>query len=1110
MSDAYEYQYTKTEEYWGWCDLEIPVPVGFKLYPLGIIWGTVRIPYPCFKTRTRTYTAHACRSSGGNISLIRDNITEIPSKRVALPEPDKLDPGQDKLYAIYRKGLITRHITKNGRLLPAIALECKKDFDPADYDNSGFITVKHSDNFESKIPVSNVRYSEERIPGSNAHKAYMWVPIIAPIKNPGLSNDGFYVVSGSNDNPFYYGGGLALATFALEHIYNVNPYSIEYARRLVLYMLDSEMWEGNGYILRRPGFFNSNRNIGGEPITQGASAEELMGIMLGLMYYLKAEDANHPLKAAAERLRDDILRAVSSGWIGKDYEHPFMNSAHKPSYWVKHFEYPLYAPKEEGSREFWYVNIMTKAFGDTRAGGNWYTPGFVENWFDFQDYMMYLTSMILVLEGNIPESKKEWFAEVYMRDVIKASKTAGPDIEDLEDNLYMAVVAKLANKWLKDNEERDSQFIGDELQSIWGEDWDVYERMIRPLHLPVLTPLGKNWQHNLPFQTNSLSPASWKDHNPEKGIGRWFVWRYSSKSYYWKTAADSDRRWRENFPGWSVFSDSWADFGESVNELEYKQSLDKTYRNAGYIEKELMEGRGSDDNQVEGAGLGLLFLRMLLTHINPQAYPPPYLPNEPRYFVLPYVGAEPLFPQFLYHTCRFSSKHSCHPFKIEGDQDKSLRIIKLDNDAAPFENEFVVCYANDDEKLMLKHGLIKGGGDPAIPHGVYLDQKGRKWRRFDKVSLEQMQNDDGETILVVVERAEGDRVFVPFSGCFLRRKHWLRVSIWKVPPFQVGQDPNLIFLDKWVSDTKHCDSALEVDVTILDRNIIAVLFKTRHDKSRLRLFRVDFSVNKIIPLENILVGGNDPWKVLVSISTAYDNIVVFPLTEAEGRWKVFYLVSMKWNGASLEQVSKVRVPDLADIEGGGYGGMNRLFDIATIKKGSKWFVVAVARKHSKLVIYSWEIKIDGTLVFISEFSTNSAEDYLIGPETSEFGSASIASTTWDDKPGFVIVGKGVGRAVKNKYGNRTWTDEGLKIIFGYLLEDGRATIESSNLYGSGASSAMKMLDVSGLISDGKRTGVVSVNKTKNYGGFLGLWASNYLDLIFWEYRDQFKDHRWNQ
>lgn len=1157
---AYEYQYVETDKYWDWtgCSTSVTIPWGIRWcayeftywcgikwckkwgvpypcgnkwcngsvpYPCGIKWRTFNIPYPCFVTRQITKTGQACKGSGGKVAQGLSGIPypwdEIPDKN--RPVADPIDPRGDKLYAIYRKGLITRHITRNGRVLAKVALE-KINF-PSAYDKSGYVDVQHSDGTVIKIPIGNVRYSEELTPGSNNSEKIMWAPVVAPTKYPGYDNNGYYVISGNDDNPFYYSGGLALATFSLEAIHGVSDYSIGYARRLVLFFLASEMWEGNGYLLRKPGFFNSNRNRNGESIIQGVSLEELLGFFLGIMFYLKAEDSTHPLYSEALRLRDDVLRQVSRGNVFSKYKHSFMKSTKDSSYPVKHYEFAYYATREYRSwfTEQLYISFMTIGSGDTRAGDNWYTPGFLEKWFEFEQYMMFLTSMILVLDGNIPENKKEWFAEVFMRHVIKASKTSGPDIEDLNGNLYMSVVGLLVNKYL--NEQRDSWRTSGKLMSIWGDKLDVWRDMIRhPIPLPQFNALNESapsppdmqWQHNLPLRVNENGSLGGINHNPSGGIGRQFVWRYESDKYSWKSRGGD---WLVDFPGWQeIHSGSSVVLGDSDNAKEdvFKQSLlYKGYKIISYVDKELIGSRASSDNQVEGAGLGLLFMRMLLTHINPERYPKPNLPPkyDKFYPVLPYVGAEPLSPQLMHNAYRYSSRSDCTPFEIHGDQDESLRIIKLGDDSFP-SREFIVEYAGEDEKLVLKHGFISPGSEV----GLYLDSKGTTWKRFDKAALASTVNDNGENILIVAERAEGNRVKNPFNvSCFLRRNHWLRLSIWKVPPFAVGQDPNPVLIDTWVSESRHCNAVKELDMTLLDKNHVAVIFRTSNDADRVRIFRIDS--NSINSVHNELV-TDEVYDNRVRITAAYNRIIVYSRQHSSG-WR---LTSGEWDGNNL--VTRA----ITSIQ------QSELLDMTTVSSGGKQYVVAITKRDAYLSVYSYELLSDGTLTYKGEFNTVDGEQFLVGRE-GDYERASVSTFTHDNKTGFVIVGKGVARELRNedgpflvvkwvlgailhvarelgrvmKFDEYSWkkTPKGLKIVYGYILEDGRPTIVSSNVLGSGESSAMRMLDVTGHMTDGIFHGVISAHKTKNYGGVLGMWSKNYLGLTFWQYRDPYQDQRWS-
>jgi len=940
--------------------------------------------------------------------------------------------------------------------------------------------------------------------------------------------------------------GYALATFSLEHKYEVSDYSIQYARRLVRFLLASEMWEGSGYMLRSSGFFNSERNRIGESIIQGASSEELLGTMLGLMYYLKAEDPNYPLFTAAKSLRDRILRTVSRGRMWNKYGHPFFISNEDPSYYVKHFEFPMYATREyrPGTLDFLeqlYVSFMTGLAGRTNTIAE--TLVFWEDdTIPFWTYIMYLTSTILVLDGNIPGNKKEWHAKVFLRDFVKASMTHGPDIDDLEGNAFRAVVAKLAQKYLEDNQ-RDSEFEGETYRSIFGDlrgpASDELSGALKfaadPRTFWNIQEARSRWQHNSPL--GILHPNKYIEVNEEGIIKRYYVGQYHSPfgddlgigaTFVWGSRKPYKTRityWNflEGFPGWNVRNwyarfRGWEDNKRRVfidisriedNMNRYKQETVKRYSPSGYIEKELMGeeekgGREHRDLQVEFPGLGLLFLRMLLTHINPTVYPKPILTEDKPYSVLPFEGAEPLHPQVLHSTYRYSTKKddACGPEEIHGfsiweDQHQALRIVKLGGDADT-PSDFVVAYATEDEKLKLKHGFISDGSNYAVggEQGIYIDSKGTTWKRFDKAVLNRTENNSGDNILILAERAEGDRVKNPFSSCFLRRKHWLRLSTWRVPPFQEGQDPNPILLDKWVSDNKDCNAVKQVDMTLIGKEHVAVIFRTKRDKDKIRIFKIDLNSSTINPVSTH-DAGDKPFNKNLKITSVNKDIVIYSRHYSYG-WK---LISKIWNGTSFEFADE------------STAHISNLLDITTVERDGAYYIVAVAMKEGYLILYSWKIStvagVYGRFHPTGEFHTKNGEEYLVGREADWKGASISSFYPMSKKGGFVIAGKGIGRMVQNDHGDWKKTPKGLKIVYGHIMDDGRPTVVASNLTGSGESSAMRMLDVTGQVTNGSNNGVITAHNTKKYGGILGLFCKRYLGLTYWEFYDPFSDHRWN-
>lgn len=1078
-----------------------------------------------------------------SLMLIISTVSCMPSgsvqKSVPLPNPDPIDVSGDDLYAIYRKGLITRHIAGNGRLLEVVALESIDEFDEQYYDGSGYIEVKRTDgSLMNRIPVDNIRYSEEIVPDMNVSppntsEKLLWVPVVAPIKNPGLGNDGYYVVSGGGDNPLYY-GGMALATFSLEHIHDVSPYSIVYARKLVEYFLASEMTGQNGYMVRRPNHFDSNRSRYGEPIIQGASSEELLGTMLGLMYYLRAEDHTYPLYAEAKALQSRILDKVSKGHITDRYEHKFMKSREDWSYWVKPFEFPMYASAgrigSELAREL-YINPLTLAAGGTRTFGE------IVDDTNFFDYPMFLTSMILILDSDIPDREKEWFAEVFMRDFIKAANTNGPDRCDLGGNAYMGVVAKLANKYL--NNGRDSEFEGAKLRQIWGDGSDTvcdgirtgtdWYSLMASVEIKIVNASSEHnrdwafwdysnrlmWQHNLPLWRpgtdgdRSLVNSLWQEHNPHDRIGGWFVWGHRWPFRFEKPIG----RWSATFPG-------WAD-GKPLDEVEYMSGQAQKYTKTGYLEepdkfrsgfldREIRDKRGHRDNQVEGAGLGLLFPRMLLTQINPKAFPPPSLPESynQSYSVLPWPGVTPYGPQFLQHQYEFNSKDNpiVSSFQIEGDRDKALRIVSLGDELSPSAN-FVVAYATDDERLKLMPGFVTDGykypdGKTLAP-GIYVSESGSDTRgRFDFAEMVTTRDESENEYIVVAERAEEASIN---SWC---RDHWLRLSLWRASSTTEGYAGSVSRLDKWVDPDEDCDAVPNLDIVMMNQAHVAVLFETKDYHPRLRLFRIDFSAGKLIPITNSDVSGDTTQYASVATS-AYGNVIVAPIAETDGSAIRFFLTSQKWNGQQFEAVSKILIPNMTfSWESVAHGfSANEILDVVTIRRldlsqpnnTAAYFVLLAGVKDGYLVLYSWEAKSNGSLDYKGAFDTHYAADYLLGPELG-WERASLAPLYWQNDSGFVLVGKGVARTVMTKDGSWKMSDgRGLKVIYGQIDEKGLPTIASSNVIGSGEEDALEMLDVTGSVSMPGHFGVVTAHKTYD----------DYLSLNFWECMDDFRNFRWS-
>ena len=1072
---------------------------------------------------------------------------------------DPLNVQGDDLYAIYRKGLITRHITKNGRLLEAVALESIDNFRfdmlREDFAHNVYLPITRTDGSVTYgIPLDNIRYSEELAikhgntpPHGRERRA--WVPIRAPIKNPGVRNDGYYVVSGTGDNPLYY-GGMALAGFMLEHHYGVSQYSIQYARKLVEYILASEMTGHNGYLIRRPNYFDSNRSNAGEPIIQGASAEELLGVSLGLMYYLRYEEPSYPLYAKAKALRNRMLTKVSRGdWGWSDYRHPFMLSSHKnPYYSAKAFEYPMYAASgaiASGAARFRYVNLMTLRAGVTGSIGDAFAD------LNFFDYPMYLTSMILVLDGDIPVSDKRWWAEVFMRDFIKAANSEFfGDFERLQGNAYMGVVGKLVNKYLSNTFNSEDE--GRKLRDIWGDDWDTWKSIAASVPVKICaSPADRaaaqaagelvgpssmfndewritdysnrlQWQHNLPLWRpteigdDPILETLWTERNPNNRIGAWFVWGHKWPFTFSKPA----RRWYENFPGWAA--------GTELTEDAYKASNAKKYRRSGYVkvhddtwifrtgflDKEIAGLRGHVDNQVEGAGLGLFFLRMLATHVNSAECPKPILPSvyDRNFKTLPYSGVRPMNPQLMHYKFRTSSESAVGgAYKIAGDKTKSLRVVALGEDLA-FQHNFLVGYTDNEERMRLVPGFVSDGfqaGRTIYGPDVYLSTQGVTASRTDKFAMTRTTDPNGNEIVVVAERAEEGGL-----GIFCR-KHWLRVSAWRVSGFAEGNAGHVQRIATWNSSSKNCDAVRDVDIASLGDGAVAVVYISKRKDTKLAVFRVNFTANAIEEIDTATVNGSPEVYYDASVTVAFGNVIVFPSVETDGgQWR-YFINSYRWQSGMLHPVSKLEIEELACSRDGSVSAVARLiqsrvFDLVSVKTldytkpdyAGAYQIVAAASQALRLAVFSWEVQASGTLVYKGTFWANrdDAEAYLVGSEAA-WTTASISAFYGEDRSGFVIAGRGAAREVRDTAGKWQQSAPGLKVVYGHVTDTGLPTIETSNVFGSGDDDDVRMSDMaSGLAPGGENPGVLTVHKSKD----------GYLIAIFWEYRDDFDARRWGQ
>lgn len=1056
--------------------------------------------------------------------LERQHGTRVHPRRFVALEPDPLDVSGDELYAIYRKGLITRHISSNGRFLEEVALESVDDFDGSalTQTDTGILQILR-DKTLAKIPIDNYRYSMEITADTISEpKPVLWVPMILPIKNPGLSNDGYDVVSALGDNALYY-GGLALATLSLEELHGVSDYSICYARRLAQYFLASEMTGRNGYIVRRPGFFDSGRNQMGEPIIQGASLEELLGLYLGAMYYIRAEEnyladeqvAPHAVKCdedsqahAISELRKRVLNRVPRH-IGS-HEHPFMASHHDSSYMVSHFRPAFAASMGEPLGDLTeYLTSLNYSAGDSRNAA-----------FDFDQYMMYLTSIILILDGDLNRyanshnvaisfpsgvgSEVVSAAEYFMDHYIDAAMTAGPDEEVLRHNAYMGVVAKLVNSHLDDNEEKDSEFYGEKWHSIWNDEeakvwrdlmrWGVDFRIANAQSLAnsewTVDYAGNTyqWQHNLPLvsvktPSNQTSAAElktvWNDHNPHRRIGSFFCWKFKTPVY---------RRKLGRWIGPSGPIQGWDSPGAiSLSEELYKSTSTKKYSRWGHLLGEVRNNKNHRDNQVEGAGLGLTFLRMLLAEINPEKYPAPVLPEryDRNFDVLPWPGVTPMHPESLDYAAETSLG------EVGGDKNQSMRLVALGEDTDR-NGDFVVLYPDEDEKLRIVPAVVNVDAtsrSPIIRLATNESAIG-DGGRFDKLEARIVPRRFGsDQVLVVAERAEKKRW--PFCD-----KHWLRVSAWRVRKQSDGEHRYISEYDegRWPADddsaSKYCDAVENLDMAVLDDGNFAVLLRNRKEKHVLRHFHIDYSGDTpSIALRDTREIAQKSYDEGVAIASAFGNVLVYNIPTSKG---------FKIATAILDDGKIRRVDGTDDIS------KNELLDLATVKRFDPanpslpkgYSVVAVGRNSNDyLWVRTWVLSPNGRLGAPRILDTTAAEQYLLGRE-SDWEHASIRPVYWSGRPGFVIAGKGAAREVYT--GSWKTSAKGIKLLYGYILPTGYPTIESSSVIGSGKSGAGQSIDVTTGVLNQSDLGVVLAHRSYD----------DKLYTSYWQFRDKFEGLRW--
>jgi|GEM_PF-5646237 len=166
-----------------------------------------------------------------------------------LPDVSPVSKKADAYYERYRRGLIQRHICRNGRLLQAVLLVQERD---------------------GQSPIENTLHHNRRVTEEHTKEgsAYLYSAY------PAILDDGHVI--GGGDNPLL-SGGLAMMMFSIESLLDVSAYSLDYATVLLAYFERSQVTSGQLY--RRRNWWQTSVHV---------SKDEMAGLLLGLDFYLQA------------------------------------------------------------------------------------------------------------------------------------------------------------------------------------------------------------------------------------------------------------------------------------------------------------------------------------------------------------------------------------------------------------------------------------------------------------------------------------------------------------------------------------------------------------------------------------------------------------------------------------------------------------------------------------------------------------------------------------------------------------------------------------------------------------------------------------------------------
>jgi hypothetical protein len=510
-----------------------------------------------------------------------------------------------------------------------------------------------------------------------------------------------------------------------------------------------------------------------------------------------------------------------------------------------------------------------------------------------------------------------------------------------------------------------------------------------------------------------------------------------------------------------------------MDEQEYLQTDEKRYRTLrrkhgqsdGYVEKEISQFRGHHDTQIEGAAMSLIFLRMLLTHISPTAYPPPQIPDKNvLYPVLPFPGFEPLDPKFLHYEYHKKSTEG-EGWKIYGDKDKALQVI-----AFPDKNLVITASAGEDDKLWLDSWVLTDD------EFLYID--GRESWTYDQVVLRKTSSTESSDILdilIVAERSEDKKSFA-------RDKHYLWISMYKVLA-----NGGLSLLAEIQGSGRSADSIQELDMCILNFKWVGVTFKTLHDKALVKIFELDFANNLITERTDFEAeyGSDEEHREIedtVWIGSAWDDILINGYKVKENPFHTFWLFSR-----SIYSLDKTYTMVTGASKGEPIGAV-------TVKRGGKYYVVTAGYReitqsgytYSNFELCSFEVSRYGQLLFnYSAIFEGEPWDskYLLRNHPPTFERMSISRAQFGKEGDFVIAGK-----------DKIGSGKGMVILYGGLTEEGKPTLWDWNCMGSGDNDSIKMIDLCGSARLGIHRGAVTAYKGKN----------DELILAWWRYGEHFR------